>query len=82
MQPAVELNELSKSFLVRRMRSGGAAARLRDFVSPRTERILAIDRLSFSIAAGERVAFIGPNGAGKSTTLKVLAGFFSQTPAM
>jgi ABC-2 type transport system ATP-binding protein len=34
----------------------------------------AVDRLSFSIARGERVAFIGPNGAGKSTTLKMLAG--------
>ena len=74
MQPAVELNQLSKSFRVRRARVGGAAARLRDLFSPRAETVLAIDRLTFSIAHGERVAFIGPNGAGKSTTLKVLAG--------
>jgi ABC-2 type transport system ATP-binding protein len=34
----------------------------------------AVDRVGFSIAPGERVAFIGPNGAGKSTTLKMLCG--------
>ena len=74
MQPAVELNQLSKSFRVRRPRTAGGAARLLDLFNPRAETVVAIDRLTFSIAHGERVAFIGPNGAGKSTTLKVLAG--------
>jgi ABC-2 type transport system ATP-binding protein len=72
--PAVELNRLSKAFRVPRARGTGVAARVRDFFSPHTQTVSAVDRLSFSIAPGERVAFIGPNGAGKSTTLKMLAG--------
>jgi ABC-2 type transport system ATP-binding protein len=72
--PAIELSGLSKSFCVRRARQGSIWSRVLDFARPMTERALAVDRVSFSIEEGERVAFIGPNGAGKSTTLKVLSG--------
>ncbi len=40
-------------------------------------RFKAVDQLSFSIAAGEIVAFLGPNGAGKSTTMKLLTGYLA-----
>jgi viologen exporter family transport system ATP-binding protein len=78
MEPAVELKEVSKSFRVRRAGKAGAAGRVRSFFRRETDTVLAVDRLSFSIAPGERVAFIGPNGAGKSTTLKVLSGILQQ----
>ncbi|MGH1352348.1 MAG: ABC transporter ATP-binding protein [Methyloligellaceae bacterium] len=39
----------------------------------------AVDAISFSVSAGECVAFIGPNGAGKSTSLKMLTGILYPT---
>lgn len=38
--------------------------------------VKAIDKLSFSIVDGERVALIGHNGAGKTTLLRVIAGIY------
>jgi ABC-2 type transport system ATP-binding protein len=36
--------------------------------------LVAVDDLSFEVAAGDIVGLIGPNGAGKTTTLRSLAG--------
>jgi ABC-2 type transport system ATP-binding protein len=41
--------------------------------------IEAVSGLTFSIDAGERIAFIGPNGAGKSTSIKMLTGILHPT---
>jgi ABC-2 type transport system ATP-binding protein len=35
---------------------------------------LALDGLSFTVAAGSVTGFVGPNGAGKSTTMRVILG--------
>ncbi|HSK08835.1 MAG TPA: ABC transporter ATP-binding protein [Vicinamibacterales bacterium] len=42
-------------------------------------RLTAVDRVSFSVAAGEVVGLIGPNGAGKTSTLKCLVGIQAPT---
>jgi len=36
--------------------------------------ILAVDRLSFSVAPGEVYGLLGPNGAGKTTTIRIIVG--------
>jgi ABC-2 type transport system ATP-binding protein len=43
-------------------------------VSRRYGDVLALDRLSFDVQAGELVGLLGPNGAGKSTLVNLLTG--------
>jgi ABC-2 type transport system ATP-binding protein len=43
-------------------------------ISKRFGEQQAVDRVSFTVEAGEIVGFIGPNGAGKSTTMKIITG--------
>jgi ABC-type polysaccharide/polyol phosphate transport system ATPase subunit len=45
----------------------------------RAARVAALRDLSFSVAAGERLALLGGNGAGKTTLLKVIYGIFKPT---
>lgn len=53
----------------------GIALRLRNVQAAHAgSHVLALDRISLAVAAGERVALIGPSGAGKSTLLAVIAG--------
>jgi ABC-2 type transport system ATP-binding protein len=49
----------------------GLTRRFGDFV--------AVDDVSFTVAAGEIFAFLGPNGAGKTTTIRMLAGLLPPT---
>ena len=44
------------------------------FRSDSGSTMLALDRLSLSVAGGEMVALIGPSGCGKSTLLRLVAG--------
>lgn len=40
---------------------------------------IAVDQLTFSVAAGELFALLGPNGAGKTTTTRMLACLIAPT---
>lgn len=41
--------------------------------------VMAVDRISFQVDAGEIVGFLGPNGAGKTTTMRILTGYLPAT---
>jgi ABC-2 type transport system ATP-binding protein len=46
-----------------------------DHLSRRFGDFVAVDDVTFEVAAGQLVAVLGPNGAGKTTTLEMLEGF-------
>ncbi len=74
----IEVHGLEKTFKIRE-REAGLAGNLRSFVAPQYRTREAVKRISFSLDAGEVLAFIGPNGAGKSTTIKMLTGILYPT---
>jgi ABC-2 type transport system ATP-binding protein len=43
-------------------------------LTKRYDDLVAVDDLTFSLAAGTVTGFLGPNGAGKTTTLRLLLG--------
>ena len=48
-------------------------------LTKRFNEVVAVDRLSFSIARGEIVGILGANGAGKTTTLQMILGLIRPT---
>ena len=59
-------------------RSGEMLVEVRD-VSKRFGGLVAVDRMSLNVQAGEIVALIGPNGAGKTTMFNVISGVLDPT---
>jgi ABC-2 type transport system ATP-binding protein len=66
MAAAITVSDLRKTF-------PGAGSRRRG------DPVEAVAGISFTIEAGERLAYIGPNGAGKSTSIKMLTGILRPT---
>lgn len=71
--PIIEVDGLTKTFRTRE-RAGGFKGSLSSLITPKYRERLAVKPTSFTLEAGEVLAFIGPNGAGKSTTIKMLTG--------
>jgi len=77
-EPAIHLQNLSKTYTVPERESGLGAA-VRSLFQRRTREIRAVEAVSLDVAPGEIIGFLGPNGAGKTTTLKMLSGLLYPT---
>ena len=75
---ALRVRGLTKTYQVFRRGSTMGAA-LASLWRRKTETLVAVDKVDFSLETGEMVGFLGPNGAGKSTTLKILSGILHPT---
>jgi ABC-2 type transport system ATP-binding protein len=74
----VELENLSKNYRIYQKREGLLAS-LKGLFRRKYKEVQAVRSISFTVEAGEFVAFLGPNGAGKTTTLKLLSGVITPT---
>jgi ABC-2 type transport system ATP-binding protein len=76
--PQIVVSDLTKRYRIAE-RDAGAFGALKGLIHRRMRTVEALDRISFSLEAGELLGFIGPNGAGKSTTIKILSGILRPT---
>jgi ABC-2 type transport system ATP-binding protein len=74
----IEVNALSKAFTTVE-KQPGLLGSVRALIKPQRRAVEAVKNITFTVNAGERLAFIGPNGAGKSTTIKMLVGILYPT---
>lgn len=72
------VNSLRKEFK-KTIKEPGLIGSMKSLFHPQTEKVVAVNDVSFAVPRGEILGFIGPNGAGKSTVIKMLTGILTPT---
>ncbi len=74
----IYVDNITKEFK-KTIKQPGLLGSFKSLFNPKTEKIRAVDGISFHVPKGEILGFIGPNGAGKSTVIKMLTGILTPT---
>lgn len=74
----IYVENLRKEFK-KTIKEPGLLGSFKSLFHPKSEKIVAVDDISFEVPEGEILGFIGPNGAGKSTVIKMLTGILTPT---
>ena len=74
----IKVENLRKEFK-KTVKEPGLKGSFKSLFRPKTERVVAVDDISFEVPKGEILGFMGPNGAGKSTVIKMLTGILTPT---
>ena len=75
----IEVEHVTKEFKVPKKEAAGVVQKVRNFFSPSSTIVKALDDVTFHADEGEVIAYLGPNGAGKSTTVKLMTGILTPT---
>ena len=74
----ITVDKLRKEFK-KTVKEPGLKGSVKSLFKPKSEKVVAVRDISFSVDEGEILGFIGPNGAGKSTVIKMLTGILTPT---
>ncbi|MCE5314453.1 MAG: ABC transporter ATP-binding protein [Armatimonadota bacterium] len=72
MKPAIQLTDITKTFLMVHEKQTSLKSAILSFRRTPSQKLLAIKSLNLTIDCGETVAIIGRNGSGKSTLLRII----------
>ena len=74
----IKVENLRKEFK-KTIKDPGLKGSFKSLFRPKSEKVIAVNDISFDVPKGEILGFIGPNGAGKSTVIKMLTGILTPT---